>query len=69
VMLGWLRRSMGDSQGAMAGALGVFNDIYHPGAVRAREQLDGQNERVIPVPSPGDRLLEEGKIVIQLRSA
>lgn len=63
-MLGWLRRSMRDPGGGMAGALGVLDDIWHPGAIRARERLKGQHERVIPVPSPGDRMLADGTFVV-----
>jgi hypothetical protein len=59
---------MGGPSGSMAAALGVFDNIWHPGAARARERLDAQNERVMPTPSPGDRLLSEGGIVIK-RSA
>jgi hypothetical protein len=66
-MLGWLRRSMGDSAHGSAAVLGVLDDIWHPGAARAREQLDAQNELVMPTPSPGDKLLEDGKIVVVRR--
>jgi hypothetical protein len=63
-MLTWLRRSMGDSRRGTAAVLGVLDDIWHPGAARAREQLDSQNERVMPSPSPGDKLLKDAKIVV-----
>jgi hypothetical protein len=65
VMLRWLRRSMGDSKRGSAAVLGVLDDIWHPGAARAREQLDAQNERVMPAPSPGDKLLDDDKIVVR----
>ena len=64
-MLGWLRRSMGDSKRGTGAVLGVLDDIWHPGAARAREQLDSQNERVMPAPTPGDKLLDDGKIVVR----
>jgi hypothetical protein len=64
-MLRWLRRTMGGPRGSMAAALGVFDNIWHPGAARARERLDAQNERVMPTPSPGDKLLSERGIVIR----
>jgi hypothetical protein len=67
-MLRWLRRTMGGPRGSMAAAVGVLDSIWHPGAARARASLDGQHERVIPTPSPGDELLSEGGIVIK-RSA
>lgn len=60
-MLRWLRRTMGGLRGSMA-ALGAFDNIWHPGAARARERLDAQNERVMPTPCPGDKLLSEGVI-------
>jgi hypothetical protein len=66
-MLSWLRRSMGDSRRGSAAVLGVLDDIWHPGAARAREQLDSQNERVMPAPSPGDKLLKDNKIVVVVR--
>ena len=65
VMLRWLRRSMGDSTRGTAVVLGVLDEIWHRGAARAREQLDSQNERVMPAPSPGDKLLDDGKIVVR----
>ncbi len=49
-------------QAAVASALDQF---FHPGAQRAREQLDRQHERVLPTPSPGDRLLDDGVVVIE----
>jgi hypothetical protein len=67
-MLGWLRRSMGDTRRGSAAIFGVLDDIWHPGAARAREQLDSQNERVMPAPSPGDKLLDDGKIVVRRRA-
>jgi hypothetical protein len=64
-MLRWLRRGMGGSHGSMAAALGVLDEVWHPGAARARERLDAQHELAVPVPSPGDRLLREGRVVIR----
>jgi hypothetical protein len=63
-MLRWLRRSAGGSRGAMSAAIGALDEFVNPAAARAREELDTQHERVIPTPSPGDRLLEEGRVVI-----
>ena len=63
-MLKWLRRSMGGSKGGMTAVMGAIDDIANPGAARATQILKEQNERVIPVPSPGDRLFSEGKITI-----
>jgi hypothetical protein len=50
----------------MGAALGAMDGLVNPGAARAREILDEQHERVIPTPSPGDRMLKEGRIVIVL---
>jgi hypothetical protein len=47
--------------------VGILEEVFNPGAHRAREELDRQNELVIAVPSPGDRLLTEGKLVIDGR--
>ena len=62
-LMAWLRG--GSSQG-VGGALGAFDAIFNPAAARAREELDRQHEQVMPTPSPGDRLLDEGRIVIDL---
>ncbi|MDI1288756.1 MAG: hypothetical protein PSX37_02240 [bacterium] len=43
----------------------VFDEIYSPSAASAREHLDRRHEQVIPTPSPGDRLLSEGRVVIE----
>jgi len=59
--LAWLRKG---SSGSASGVLGAFEVIYSPAAARAREELDRQHEQVIPTPSPGDRLLSEGRLVI-----
>jgi hypothetical protein len=60
---------MGGSASAMSGVIGALEEFYNPAAARAREELKEQNERVIPVPSPGDKLLDEGKIVIRRKAA
>lgn len=61
-----LRRGLGDSAGTMGSALGVLDALVNPAAARARAELDAQNERVIPAPSPGDRLLNEAVLVVQI---
>jgi hypothetical protein len=45
--------------------LGVLDEVFHPGAEVAREVRDAQPDQVRPAPSPGDRLLEEGRVVIE----
>ncbi|MGN6686512.1 MAG: hypothetical protein ACTHK1_03130 [Actinomycetales bacterium] len=62
-VLGWLRRNLGDHT-AMGGVLGVFEEFYNPAAARADEERQAQHERVQPAPSPGDRLLNEGRLVL-----
>jgi hypothetical protein len=51
----------------MSGVLGALEEFSNPAAARARDELREQHERVIPVPSPGDSLLDEGKVVIRRR--
>jgi hypothetical protein len=48
----------------MGAALGALDEVFNPGAARARDLLDAQHERVVPTPSPGDRLLDDGRITI-----
>lgn len=63
-----LRKGAGASQPAMGAALGALDHVFNPAAARARELLEAQHERVVPTPSPGDKLLDEGRIVIVRRS-
>jgi hypothetical protein len=64
-----LRRGLGESQSSMSSALGALDQIFSPGAARAREDLHALNQRVIATPSPGDELLDEGRVVIALPPA
>ncbi len=64
-MLRWLRGTMGGSAAGMNAMMGALDSVFNPGAARAREELEAQNRRVIPVPSPGDKLLDEGRVVIR----
>jgi hypothetical protein len=64
-MLRWLRGTMGGSAAGMNAMMGALDSVFNPGAARAREELEAQNHRVIPVPSPGDKLLDEGRVVIR----
>jgi hypothetical protein len=65
-MLAWFRRGMSESAGGMSSALGAIDSVFNPGAARAREVLDVENQQVVPAPTPGDTLLAEGRIVIRL---
>ena len=51
----------------MGNAMSAMDAFVNPGAQRAREALKQDNERVIQAPTPGDRLLDEQRIVITLR--
>jgi hypothetical protein len=65
-MLAWMRRSMGGKgRGGMGSVLGAMDDVFNPGAASARETLQAENQRVVTKPSPGDKLLKDGKVVIQ----
>ena len=63
-MLAWMQRNTRGSRAAMGSAFQAMDEIFNPGAARAREDLQQQHEHVIPVPSPGDRLLRERRITI-----
>jgi hypothetical protein len=62
----FIRMQKGRAGGSpsMGAAIGALDAVFNPGAARAREEIDAQHERVIPTPSPGDRLLRDGRIVI-----
>ncbi len=63
-MLRWLRGTMGGSAAGMNAMIGALDSFFNPAAARARKELEEQHERVLPIPSPGDKLLTEGKVVI-----
>ena len=44
--------------------MNVLDEVWHPGAARAREDHETRHERAVPAPSPGDRLLRSGQVVI-----
>lgn len=63
----FMRLSPGGSAGsALSAGFGAFDVFFNPAAARAREELEQQHERVVPVPSPGDKMLTEGTIVIEV---
>ena len=66
-MLLWLRKNMSESGTSMGNAIGALDAFVNPGAQRARETLEQENERVMQAPTPGDRLLDEQRIVIKVR--
>jgi hypothetical protein len=59
-----------ESRGSAAGATGMafsaLDEVFNPGAVRAREQLKADHERQVPVPSPGEDALRTGSLVIRM---
>ncbi|MBI1351208.1 MAG: hypothetical protein GC156_08820 [Actinomycetales bacterium] len=61
-----LSAGAGSAGAALSAGMGAFEAFVNPAAARAREELEQQHERVIPTPSPGDRLLEDGVIVIEV---
>jgi hypothetical protein len=63
-MLRWLRGAMGGSAAGMNAMIGALDSFFNPAAARARKELEEQHERVVPIPSPGDKLLAQGKVVI-----
>ena len=64
-MLRWLRGTMGGSAAGMNAMIGALDSFFNPAAARARKELEEQHERVVPIPSPGDKLLKEGRVVIR----
>jgi hypothetical protein len=56
---------MGGSAAGMNAMIGALDSFFNPAAARARKELEEQHERVVPIPSPGDKLLNEGKVVIR----
>lgn len=64
-MLVWLKKGL-DGRGGMGSVLGALDEVFNPGAARARDEMHEQHERVIPTPSPGDRLLREGRVRIRV---
>jgi hypothetical protein len=60
----WMRRGLG-SRGGMSAVLGALDSVFNPGAARAHDEIEEQHQRVIPTPSPGDRMLTEGRVVIR----
>lgn len=64
-MLRWLRRGLGRTgQGSLGAMLNGADEIFHGTALRAREDLQAQHNLSIPAPSPGDRLLEDGRVTL-----
>jgi hypothetical protein len=41
-------------RGVGGGIMGPFDEIYHPAAHRFRLEVEAHEERMVPMPSPGD---------------
>lgn len=52
--LAWLGRRV-RRRGAGGEVMGPFEEIWHPAAHRARLEIEVQEERMVPLPSPGDQ--------------
>ncbi|MGN6244833.1 MAG: hypothetical protein ACTHQ3_14345 [Motilibacteraceae bacterium] len=48
----------------MTALLDGADEMWHSTAVRSREAVDLQHQQVIPAPTPGDHLLQEGRSVL-----
>ena len=67
-VLSWMRRTMGGSQPGSSSALTALEEVFAPAAAKARLDLESRNERSIPIPSPGDRLLSDRVLVVRVAS-
>jgi hypothetical protein len=65
-MFGWMWRGRGKSRRSTAVVMSGLDEIFHPGAARAREVIEVQHEMVIPLPGAGDRPWADGTIVIDV---
>ena len=64
-MLGWMRKTMGGADEAGSASIGALEGIFAPIAAKARLDLESRREQVLPIPSPGDRLLADRVLVIR----
>ena len=65
-MLSWMRKTMGGSQPGASSTLSALEEIFAPAAAKARLDLESRNERAIPIPGPGDRLLADRLLIIKM---
>lgn len=69
-MLSWMRKTMAGSQPGASSTLSALEEVFAPAAAKARLDLESRNERAIPIPSPGDKLLTDKVLVLKVaRSA
>ena len=50
-------------------AFTALDDVFNPGAARAKESLKADHERQVPIPSPGEDALRTGSLVIRVPKA
>jgi hypothetical protein len=65
-MSGWMWRGRGRSHRSVAVAMTGLDEIFHPGAARARESVEIQHEMVVPLPGGDDQPWDDGCIVIDI---
>ena len=65
-MLSWMRKTMGGSQPGASSTLSALEEVFAPAAAKARLDLESRNERAIPIPSPGDKLLTDRVLVVKV---
>jgi hypothetical protein len=67
-MLAWLRRTFGGrglkGEGSSA-MVNAFEMLYRPGALKTRAERESRHEAALPAPTPGDRLLREGRLTVR----
>ena len=68
-MLAWIRNTMGSSVGGANAMLGILDDLVNPGAGRIRDAREREHDLSIPKPTPGDKLLNERRLVIRRPAA
>lgn len=66
IFIGLSSGAAGGAGDALSGGFSALDAVFNPAAARATEERERQNERVIATPSPGDRLLDDGVVVISL---
>lgn len=64
-----MRKTMAGSEPGASSTLGALEEIFAPAAAKARLDLESRNERSIPIPSPGDKLLTDRVLVVRVGKA
>lgn len=49
---------------ASSSVLGALEEVFNPMAARMRQEWEQRNEQAIPIPTPGERMLRDGRIRI-----